>query len=60
MGGIKEELRKKRIYKNGCFYHPDKPNIVVGLSPYGLVSTRYSTGENHNAIVTLKNYKNER
>ena len=55
MGGKKEELRKKRIYKNGLFYN-DK-GMVIGYAPYGLISTRYSTSDNHNAIVNLKELK---
>jgi hypothetical protein len=53
MGGVKEELRKNRVFRNGCFYHPDKPNMVVALSPYGLMNQRYSTSNNHEAIVRI-------
>lgn len=54
---VRRKEKGKRTYKNGCFYHPDKPNIIVALSPYGIMNSRYSTSNNHEAIVNLNKLK---
>lgn len=46
--------KEKRVYRNGLFYHPDKPNIVVGGAFYGITNTRFSTTPHYEAIVSIK------
>jgi len=57
MAGKKQQIRSKRIYKDGKLYDPNKPNIVVALAPYGLMSNRYTVSDNENAKVYLNDFK---
>ena len=54
MAGKKQQDRSSRIYKDGKFYNPNKPNMVVALSPYGLMHNRYTTSDNHEAMIIIK------
>jgi hypothetical protein len=57
MAGKKQQLRSSRIYKDGKFYDPKKPGIVVALAPYGLMNNRYTVSDNEESKVYINDLK---
>jgi hypothetical protein len=54
MPSKKQEENKKRIFKNGLFYHPTKKGVVLAISPYGLLGSKTQQPNNFDSIKNIK------